>query len=115
MLNEESFYSEMSSLNNELVNLQRELVKKNRELEKRNRELKTSEEALRESQCLFAEVANTSPALFWMSGKQKLRTWFNEPWLNFTGRTLKEESGNGWIGGIYTSNIPLAPHLQRKL
>jgi PAS domain S-box-containing protein len=105
MVDEEKFYSDMSSLNNELVNLQRELVKKNIELEKKNVELKTSEEDLRESQRLFAEVANDSPALFWMSGVQKLRTWFNEPWLKFTGRTMKEEAGNGWIEVIHPADL----------
>jgi PAS domain S-box-containing protein len=104
-LKDEKYYTDMSSLNNELVNLQRELFKKNVELEKRNGELKTSEEALRESQRLFAEVANTSPALFWMSGDQNLRIWFNQPWINFTGRTLKEESGNGWIAGIHPDDL----------
>lgn len=96
----------MSSLNNELVNLQRELVKKNIELEKRNAELTTSEDALRESQRLFAEVVNSSPVLFWMSGKQNLRTWFNQPWLDFTGRTLEEECGNGWRYGIHPDDLP---------
>jgi PAS domain S-box-containing protein len=104
-LKDEKFYADMSSLNNELVNLQRELVKKNIELEKRNGNLKASEEALREALSLFAEVANTSPALFWMSQEKNLRTWFNQPWLHFTGRTLKEESGNGWASGIHPDDL----------
>lgn len=105
MLDGEKFYSDMSSLNNELVNLQRELVKKNVELEKRNVDLKNSQEALRESQSLFAEVANTSPALFWMSGEQKLRTWFNQPWLAFTGQSLEQARGTGWTSAIDPADL----------
>jgi PAS domain S-box-containing protein len=106
LLDSEKFYTDMSSLNNELVNLQRELVKKNIELKKKNIELKASEDALRESQLLFAEVANTSPALFWMSGVDKLRTWFNQSWLAFTGRSLSQECGNGWTAAIFPSDLP---------
>jgi PAS domain S-box-containing protein len=104
-LNEEGLFSEMSRLNNELINLQRELVKKNIELEERNIELKNSENALRDSQHLFAEVANTSPALFWMSGQNGVRIWFNQPWLDFTGRTLKEETEDGWAAGVFPADL----------
>jgi septal ring factor EnvC (AmiA/AmiB activator) len=67
LLDSEKFYTDMSSLNNELVNLQRELVKKNIELKKKNIELKASEDALRESQLLFAEVANSSGCPGWIN------------------------------------------------
>jgi PAS domain S-box-containing protein len=101
----EQFYSDMSGLNNELVNLQRELVKRNIELENKNEELRNKEDALRESLLLFSEVANASQALFWMSGEQKSRTWFNRTWLAFTGRTMQQESGDGWAEGVYSADL----------
>jgi PAS domain S-box-containing protein len=64
-----------------------------------------AEAALRESQQLFATVANTSPALIWMSGLDKGYTWFNEPWLAFTGRAMSEEQGNGWVAGIHPEDL----------
>ena len=64
-----------------------------------------AEAALRESQQLFATVANTSPALIWMSGLDKGCTWFNEPWLAFTGRSLKEERGDGWVAGVHADDL----------
>ncbi|MHB1015960.1 MAG: GAF domain-containing protein, partial [Desulfurivibrionaceae bacterium] len=64
-----------------------------------------AETALRESQQLFATVANTSPALIWMSGLDKGCTWFNEPWLAFTGRSLEKELGNGWAAGVHPDDL----------
>ena len=71
---------------------------------------RAAEAALRETQQLFATVANTSPALIWMSGLDKGCTWFNEPWLAFTGRVLTEELGDGWTAGVHPDD--LAPYLQ---
>lgn len=63
------------------------------------------EAALRESQQLFATVANTSPALIWMSGLDKGCTWFNEPWLAFTGRAMAEEPGDDWATGVHPDDL----------
>ncbi|HNX22778.1 MAG TPA: PAS domain S-box protein [Spirochaetota bacterium] len=49
----------------------------------------------------FEQIANTSPALIWMSGTDKLCTWFNDPWLKFTGRKIEQELGDGWTDSIH--------------
>jgi PAS domain S-box-containing protein len=49
----------------------------------------------------FEQIANTSPALLWMSGTDRLCTWFNNPWLAFTGRKIEQELGDGWAEGIH--------------
>jgi PAS domain S-box-containing protein len=49
----------------------------------------------------FEMIANTSPALLWMSGTDKLCTWFNNPWLEFTGRKIEQELGTGWTESIH--------------
>src|SRR5882724_224172 len=56
---------------------------------------KIAEEDLRESEGRFRTVADAAPVLIWMSGVDKLCTFFNKPWLEFTGRSLEEEMGNG--------------------
>ena len=64
-------------------------------------ERKQAEERLRESESRFRTVADSAPVLIWMSGVDKLCTFFNKPWLAFTGRTLEQEMGNGWIDGVH--------------
>jgi PAS domain S-box-containing protein len=62
---------------------------------------KQAETALRESEELFRNLADTAPVMMWMSGPDKLCTFFNKTWLNFTGRTLEQELGHGWTEGIH--------------
>jgi PAS domain S-box-containing protein len=57
---------------------------------------KLAESKLRESEERFRLVANTAPVMIWMSGPDKLCNYFNQPWLDFTGRPLEAELGNGW-------------------
>ena len=55
---------------------------------------------LSESEARFRTMANSAPALIWMSGTDKCCTFFNKAWLDLTGRTLDQELDNGWIAGL---------------
>ena len=59
-------------------------------------ERKRAEAELRESEARFRLVADSAPVMIWMSGTDKLCTYFNKPWLDFTGRSIDQELGNGW-------------------
>jgi PAS domain S-box-containing protein len=68
-------------------------------------ERKRDDKVLRESEDRFRLVANTAPVLIWMSGPDKLCTFFNQGWLNFTGRTVQEELGDGWAAGVHPDDV----------
>jgi PAS domain S-box-containing protein len=67
-------------------------------------ERRRSEEAVAESEKRFRLIANTAPVLIWTASPDKLRNYFNNPWLEFTGRGLKEELGNGWTQEVHADD-----------
>jgi len=58
----------------------------------------------RESEERFRVVANAAPVMIWVSGPDKLCTYFNRPWLTFTGREMETELGNGWVDAIHSDD-----------
>ena len=67
--------------------------------------LRSSEAALQESEDRFRTMADATPVLIWMSGEDKLCTFFNKAWLEFTGRKMEQEVGNGWTGRVHPDDF----------
>jgi PAS domain S-box-containing protein len=61
------------------------------------RQRQAAEAALRESEAHFRIMADTAPVMVWRAGVDKKCDFVNQPWLSFTGRTLEQELGDGWI------------------
>ena len=59
---------------------------------------------LSDSEARFRSMANTAPALIWMSGADKRFTFFNKAWLDLTGRTLDQELDDGWTEGLHSED-----------
>ena len=68
-------------------------------------ERQRAEAALRESEERFRRLANTAPVMIWMSNADGLGTYVNEPWLEFTRRSVDEELGNGWMELLHPEDV----------
>ena len=62
---------------------------------------KQAESAIKESEERFRNIADSAPVIMWVSSPHGLRTFFNKRWLEFTGRTMEQELGEGWTERIH--------------
>lgn len=63
-----------------------------------------AESSLRESEARFRAMADSAPALIWISEVSRFRTYCNRPWLEFTGRTIQQETGDGWMESVHVDD-----------
>ncbi len=59
-------------------------------------QLKNAEKEIIEQKSKYKNLADSGLALIWTADTEKQCVYFNKPWLQFTGRTLEQEYGNGW-------------------
>jgi PAS domain S-box-containing protein len=60
---------------------------------------------LRESEQRFKDMADASPVLIWMADDRQQFRYFNKTWLDFTGRSLNDEVGQGWFDNIHPDDL----------
>lgn len=66
---------------------------------------KIAEDLLIEREYSYRTLADSGQALIWSSDTNKQYNYFNNVWLNFTGRSLEMELGNGWMDGIHPDDL----------
>jgi PAS domain S-box-containing protein len=64
-----------------------------------------AEVSLVESEARFKSMADAAPVLIRMSGPDQKCTFFNKEWLEFTGRKMAQELGDGWSEGIHPADL----------
>ena len=62
-------------------------------------------EALRESESRFRTMADGAPALIWQSDNLGNAVWFNQRWLQYTGRTMESELARHWHHRMHVDDI----------
>lgn len=53
----------------------------------------------------YRVIVENAPNLIWRSGLDTKCDYFNKTWLDFTGRTLEQESGDGWAVGVHPDDL----------
>lgn len=81
--------------------------------------LKQAEELILQSRDHYLRLLETFPSLVWRSVSDGLPRYFNQTWLDFTGRTLEQEQNGGWLSGIHDDDLAmvrdtLGSHLTRR-
>jgi PAS domain S-box-containing protein len=64
-----------------------------------------ADKMVRESEGRFRLLAESAPVMVWMSGQDRLCIYFNHRWLDFTGRSLQQELGNGWSESVHPDDL----------
>jgi len=65
----------------------------------------TTDAALEHGERFFKELADFAPVMIWRAGPDALCDWFNRPWLEFVGRTMEQEIGNGWAENVHPDDF----------
>jgi PAS domain S-box-containing protein len=67
-----------------------------------------AEAALRESEVRFRTMADAAPVMLWVTDAAGTCTFLNQQWLDFTGQTLPEGLGYGWLRAVHPEDAPAA-------
>ena len=65
-----------------------------------------TQHALRESESRFRSMADAAPAFIWLAGADGKAVWFNQRWLQSTGRSMEQELALNWTHRVHADDLP---------
>lgn len=65
-----------------------------------------AQEALREAELRFRTITNHAPVMIWECDATGARDFFNQRWIEFTGRSAAEDGPDGWSDCIHPDDRP---------
>ena len=66
---------------------------------------KVMEEEIRRSRDFYLTLLEDFPAFVWQSDPDARCNYVNHTWLQFRGRTLEQEMGDGWLEGVHPDDL----------
>jgi PAS domain S-box-containing protein len=66
---------------------------------------RAAERALRESEARFRTMADSAPVMIWLGDTKGQAEWFSRSWVEFTGRPLEDQVGEGWTSVIHPDDL----------
>ena len=64
-------------------------------------ERKKNEQNIRAGEARFRVMADHVPVMVWIVDPTRRCTWCNRTWLEFTGRSMEQEAGDGWTESLH--------------
>ncbi|AFY35709.1 hybrid sensor histidine kinase/response regulator [Calothrix sp. PCC 7507] len=90
----------------ELVTLRtNEITKTNEQLEQEIAERQRILEVLRQSEERYRYLAEAIPQLVWTTDADGQCDYFNHNWCEYTGLTLEQSLGSGWLAALHPDDI----------
>lgn len=59
----------------------------------------------KESENRFQLMADSAPVMIWVADPDKQFAWLNRAWLEFTGRSMEQDLGSGWMQNVHPEDL----------
>ena len=66
---------------------------------------KQTEDEMRKARDFYLKILDDFPNPIWRADIHAKCDYFNKDWLEFTGRTLDQELGDGWVEGVHKDDL----------